>query len=74
MATLIRMPGETDAEYQRRCGPLFALAASPMFHSQLLKIVEHRNVLAQYLRVAKLRQACGVEANRGDVFTWDIGT
>jgi hypothetical protein len=72
MAALIRMPGETDVEYQRRCRLLLELAASRLFRREVQKILDNRNVFEQHLRIADLRKSCRVEAGRGDTFTWDV--
>lgn len=65
MASLIRMPGETDAEYQRRAS---ACSALPLFWRQAAKVLENNNALEKHFRIAALRESCGVAPIRGEPF------
>lgn len=71
MASIIRMPGETDAEYQRRTRPFFEFASTALFRQQILKITDNNNAITKHLKVQQLRESCGVTS--ADVFTWDAG-
>jgi hypothetical protein len=72
MASLIRVPGETDAEYNRRCRPLLDLMRSPLFARQIQKMYDNRCVLLDHMKVAELRGSCGVRPKTDDTFTWDV--
>lgn len=74
MAALIRMPGETDAEYQRRCRPLLEMVASSAFRRHALTIVDNNNAITRHLRIGELRRSCGVTDRAGDTFKWDVST
>lgn len=71
MAALIRLAGETDAEFQRRVGALSTLLSSGLYRRSIQQLLDNDSAITRHLKVAELRKSCGVESN-DTVFTWDV--
>lgn len=72
MASIIRMPGETDAEYSRRQRPLLDLLVSPLYRREIQKLIEGRSIIADHMRLEELRRSCGKRLKPAETFTWDV--
>jgi hypothetical protein len=78
MPALIRMAGETDAEFAKRTQPLIAALSSELFRREFVKIVEGRNVLERHLRAGRVREIASEVRWRpkrlqaGETFKWDV--
>jgi hypothetical protein len=60
VSAIIRLPDETDAEYQRRIRPVLDLLSKTLFSSQVGRLLENNNAITQHMRIAALRRSCGV--------------
>lgn len=79
MALIIRMAGESDAEYQRRCAPLFKSLGAMMMSKELVKIYEQRSVLHDFMRAGRVRavanEVCWPKKfDRPGTFTWEVSS
>lgn len=71
MASLIRFPGETDAEYARRTSPVIAAVVAALRRNNLAISLLEDPPLMKAMRLNELRLSCGVKP-KGETFKWDV--
>lgn len=74
MACIIRLAGETDREYEKRCRPLqdaMLGMRSKLFQKQMLAVLENNIFLQHLTKIESLRRSCGVGPS-GETFKWDV--
>jgi glutaredoxin-related protein len=77
MAALIRLSGETDTEFQRRCAPFFKSLGAMMMAKEFVEIYKSRSVLTDFLRARRVRDVASEvcwpkKFDEPGTFTWEI--
>ena len=76
MATLIRLAGETEEEFQKRAGAWMSSLAAMLFSAKDYDRLFSSEPLIQHLKLSKLRESCGFghKLCDGDTFRWEVHT